>query len=115
MVSFVVYGRGSFDQLDEILTPHRHPGYPMIFLVDHYFSNENGNWLLSSDNDYIIVKSKPGSQMGPSGHSIIGFTITRNAGVPSGTARKIVASITPNSGGDTDETNNTVMTAIGAN
>ena len=91
------------------------PGVNSISNVFGGTANENGDWLLSSDNDYIIVKSKTASQMGPSGHSVIGFTITRNAGVPSGTTRKLVATITPNSGGDTDETNNTVMTAIGAN
>lgn len=39
MVSYVVYGRGSFDQLDEILAPHRQGDAPMIFLVDHHFEN----------------------------------------------------------------------------
>src|SRR3712207_4581874 len=37
MVSYVVYGRGSFEQLDEILAPQRKGNAPMIFLVDHYF------------------------------------------------------------------------------
>ena len=39
MVSYVVYGRGSFNQLDEILAPHRKGDAPMIFLVDHYFTH----------------------------------------------------------------------------
>ena len=39
MVSFVVYGRGSFNQLDEILAPQRKGEAPMIFLVDHFFGN----------------------------------------------------------------------------
>lgn len=39
MVSYVVYGRGSFDQLDEILAPQRKQDAPMIFLVDHFFQN----------------------------------------------------------------------------
>lgn len=39
MVSYVVYGRGSFDQLDEILAPQRKGDAPMIFLVDHYFQH----------------------------------------------------------------------------
>src|SRR5580765_8987805 len=38
MVSYVVYGRGSFNQLDEILAPNRRQDTPMIFLVDHFFS-----------------------------------------------------------------------------
>jgi 3-deoxy-alpha-D-manno-octulosonate 8-oxidase len=40
MVGYVVYGRGSFSQLDEILTPHRKDGVPMVFLVDHYFQGK---------------------------------------------------------------------------
>src|SRR6266542_1677780 len=38
MVSYVVYGRGSFNQLDEILIPIRKQHIPVIFLVDHFFS-----------------------------------------------------------------------------
>ena len=37
MVGYVVYGRGSFNQLDEIIEPHRKDDNPMIFLVDHFF------------------------------------------------------------------------------
>ena len=40
MVDYVVYGRGSFNQLDEILTPHRKGDAPMIFLVDHFFEGK---------------------------------------------------------------------------
>lgn len=39
MVDYVVFGRGSFDQLDEILEPKRKADAPMIFLVDHFFEN----------------------------------------------------------------------------
>ena len=41
MVDYVVYGRGSFDQLDEIIAPHREEEKPMIFLVDHFFENKS--------------------------------------------------------------------------
>lgn len=40
MVSYVVYGRGSFNQLDEILAPQRKGDAPMIFLLDHYFEGK---------------------------------------------------------------------------
>ena len=40
MVGYVVYGRGSFNQLDDILAPHRIPGFPMVFFVDHYFEGK---------------------------------------------------------------------------
>jgi 3-deoxy-alpha-D-manno-octulosonate 8-oxidase len=39
MIGYVVYGRGSFNQLDEILQPRRQSQLPMIFLVDHFFEN----------------------------------------------------------------------------
>ena len=40
MVDYVVYGRGSFNQLDEILAPNRKGDAPMIFLVDHFFEGK---------------------------------------------------------------------------
>jgi 3-deoxy-alpha-D-manno-octulosonate 8-oxidase len=40
MVGYVVYGRGSFNQLDEILGPHRKENKPVIFLVDHFFEGK---------------------------------------------------------------------------
>lgn len=41
MVDYVVYGRGCFDQVDEIIAPHRQGGAPMVFLLDHFFK-DNG-------------------------------------------------------------------------
>ena len=40
MIGYVVYGRGAFNQLDEILAPQRKEGMPMIFLVDHFFKGK---------------------------------------------------------------------------
>jgi 3-deoxy-alpha-D-manno-octulosonate 8-oxidase len=40
MVDYVVYGRGSFNQLGEILAPNRKGGAPMIFLLDHFFEGK---------------------------------------------------------------------------
>ena len=40
MVRYVVYGRGSFNQLDEILAPQRKGDAPMVFLVDHFFDGK---------------------------------------------------------------------------
>jgi 3-deoxy-alpha-D-manno-octulosonate 8-oxidase len=40
MVDYVVYGRGSFNQLDEIVQPRRQDDLPMIFLVDHFFKGK---------------------------------------------------------------------------
>jgi len=40
MIGYVIYGRGAFNQLDEILAPNRKDGKPMIFLVDHFFEGK---------------------------------------------------------------------------
>lgn len=62
MVGYVIYGRGSFNQLDEIIAPHRKParsgggaGAPMVFLVDHFFEGkELANRVPLRGNDKII-------------------------------------------------------------
>jgi 3-deoxy-alpha-D-manno-octulosonate 8-oxidase len=55
MVGYVIYGRGSFNQLDEIIAPHRKGGAPMIFLVDHYFKGKPlENRIPLNGNDKII-------------------------------------------------------------
>ncbi|RYZ60212.1 MAG: iron-containing alcohol dehydrogenase, partial [Chitinophagaceae bacterium] len=55
MVDYVVYGRGSFSQLDEILKPQRTDEAPMIFLVDHFFEGkELANRVPLRGNDKII-------------------------------------------------------------
>lgn len=35
-----MYGRGAFNQLDQILQPQRKDGQPMVFLVDHFFKGK---------------------------------------------------------------------------
>lgn len=40
MVDYVVFGRGAFNQLDEILAPRRKAEAPMVFLVDHFFQGK---------------------------------------------------------------------------
>ena len=40
LVGYVVYGRGSFNQLDEIIGPFRKDKFPMVFIVDHFFENK---------------------------------------------------------------------------
>lgn len=55
MVGFVVYGRGSFNQLDEITAPHRQDGKPMVFLVDHFFDGKPlVNRIPVRENDKVI-------------------------------------------------------------
>jgi len=40
MIGYVIYGRGSFNQLEEILQPNRKGDAPIIFLVDHFFEGK---------------------------------------------------------------------------
>ena len=61
LVGYVIYGRGSFNQLDEIIAPHRKGTAPMVFLVDHFFSAGSGgdgkelpNRIPVRGNDKII-------------------------------------------------------------
>jgi 3-deoxy-alpha-D-manno-octulosonate 8-oxidase len=55
MVDYVVYGRGSFNQLDEILALRRKDGAPMIFLLDHFFENKPlASRIPLQGNDKII-------------------------------------------------------------
>jgi 3-deoxy-alpha-D-manno-octulosonate 8-oxidase len=58
MIGYVVYGRGSFNQLDEIIKPHRKENAPMVFLVDHFFSAGSDKGLAgrvpAKANDKVI-------------------------------------------------------------
>ena len=55
LVGYVIYGRGSFNQLDEIIAPHRKANAPMVFLVDHFFEGkELPNRIPLRGNDKII-------------------------------------------------------------
>lgn len=56
MVDYVVYGRGCFNQLDEIIAPRRKEGKPMIFLVDHFFEGKQLlNRIPLRGNDKIVL------------------------------------------------------------
>lgn len=55
MVDYVVYGRGSFNQLDEIIAPHRKNNAPFVFLIDHFFQGKDlVNKVPLRNNDTII-------------------------------------------------------------
>jgi len=57
MVDYVVYGRGCFDQLGDIIAPHRKGDAPMIFLLDHYFENDEAlkARIPVRGNDMLII------------------------------------------------------------
>lgn len=55
MVDYVVYGRGCFNQLDEIIAPHRKNNAPFVFLIDHFFQGKDlVNKVPLRNNDTII-------------------------------------------------------------
>lgn len=57
MVDYVVYGRGCFDQLDEILAPKRKDDKPVVFLLDHHFQNDEAfkSRIPLRGNDQLII------------------------------------------------------------
>lgn len=57
MVDYVVYGRGCFNQLDEIIAPKRIQGLPMVFLLDHHFENNEAFKAIIPlrGNDELII------------------------------------------------------------
>ncbi len=55
MVGYVIYGRGSFDQLDEIISTQRKTGAPMVFLVDHYFEGRPLSTRIPAKNHDKII------------------------------------------------------------
>ena len=55
MIGYVIYGRGAFNQLDEIVQPNRKAGAPMVFLVDHFFEGKPlASRVPAQGNDKII-------------------------------------------------------------
>ncbi len=63
MIGYVVYGRGSFDQLEEIIRPHRLENAPMIFLIDHFFRGKSLESRVPQEGKdkiiYVDVTSEP--------------------------------------------------------
>jgi len=57
MVDYVVYGSGCFNQLNDILTPHRKNDAPMIFFVDDFFRDKTEflSRIPLQGNDEIII------------------------------------------------------------
>ena len=40
MVDYVLYGKGSFERLQEVIRPHRVGELPMVYLLDHFFEGD---------------------------------------------------------------------------
>jgi 3-deoxy-alpha-D-manno-octulosonate 8-oxidase len=57
MVDYVVYGSGCFNQLNDILAPHRKDEAPMIFFVDDYFKDKTDflSRIPTQGKDEIII------------------------------------------------------------
>lgn len=75
----------------------------------------NTDWTFSESGSFITCTLKPGVIINGFSFSSIGFTITRNPGIPSNTVQNITATIFPSTGGDSNTGNNTYVTSIIAN
>ncbi len=58
MVDYIVFGRGCFNQLADIIKPQRKENHPFIFLIDHCFQNQQQDLFiprLPLENNDIIM------------------------------------------------------------
>jgi hypothetical protein len=77
--------------------------------------HENQNWLFRQTSGFITVTLKEGLVIPAGGASTIGFNATRKAGTPGGTLQNITATILDGSGGESEISNNYVITGFTAN
>jgi hypothetical protein len=75
--------------------------------------NENGNWTITENSLFITVTAKAGVVIPANGQAVIGFNITRKAGVAAGTTQNVAATIS-SGGGETNLANNAVITSVSA-
>jgi 3-deoxy-alpha-D-manno-octulosonate 8-oxidase len=82
----VVFGTGSFDQLGEILLPHRkHAEAPFIFLVDEVFKEtELVDRIPLIFNDYIVYVSADEEPKTSQVDELVSRILYKSAGLPSG-------------------------------
>ncbi|TLU89478.1 hypothetical protein [Dyadobacter sediminis] len=78
-------------------------------------ANQNSNWDIIEDSQHIFITSKPGVTIGAAGNAVIGFTLHRQTTLASGETRKVTATLLKIGGGESNISNNTVVTAISAN
>jgi len=77
--------------------------------------NNNGDWTITQTASVITCTLKPGVVINGFGTSVVGFNITRNAGIPANTTQNITVAITNNSGGDSNSANNSTNTSVTCN
>ena len=54
-LDYLVFGCGSLNQLGDIIKPHRKPGKPMVFLIDHFFEGKTLHNRLPVEDDDVIM------------------------------------------------------------
>jgi len=89
--------------------------YPTISGSSNVFGgtqNENSNWTITENTSFITVTAKPGVVIPANGQAVIGFNITRKAGISPGSQN--VAATISSGGGETNLTNNAVITSVSA-
>lgn len=90
--------------------------YPTNSGVSNVFggvNNANSNWTFSEDDNFITVSSN--LILPANSQSIIGFKIKRKTDKPAGVTQNLTAVIVTSSGGEKNEYNNAVVTAISTN
>lgn len=91
--------------------------YPTVSTTSNVFGgspNENSNWTITENASFITVTAKSGVVIPGNGQAVVGFNITRKAGIASGTTQNIAATISGGSGGEVNNLNNAVITSVSA-
>jgi hypothetical protein len=76
-------------------------------------ANENSKWSFSENANFITATSS--SIIPGNGQAVIGFHLKRKSGISKGLTQNVTATILTNAGGDTDASNNSVITSVSTN
>lgn len=77
--------------------------------------NQNDKWLFSQNAGFITITLKPGEFIPGGGSMQIGFRATRKAGTSNSTVQALTGTIINGAGGETEFSNNQVVTNLIAN
>ena len=77
--------------------------------------NENSNWTITENASFITVTAKAGVVIPAMGQAVVGFNITRKAGVAARVRPRILRQPSPGgSAGEVNVANNAVITSVTA-
>lgn len=92
--------------------------YPLVSGTSNVFGgspHNNSDWAFSENANFITMTSKAGFILPSAGHSVIGFTIARNAGTLAGVEQNLTSVVVAGSGDEANSANNSVVINVHTN